>query len=202
MKTNPSLLMAYMILIFLLCSCNPALHIAKQYYTKHEKILSAIEKDYKTQYQRTPFAVAFTDNSFRYISLEIITDSIKYIDEFEVGENRFNDTMTKYAMDMHAVHNLIDKMRAVKCIWINMLDYYVEEQKNAMVFIAIKPLGMTNPFTNKKYYILTFFSKPQSFDKDGDLLARKKHRRKREVNGDVVRRINDKVCYTISDRFR
>ena len=202
MKTSPLLLLVITILLIQLCSCSPAFHIAEQYYTKHEKVLIAIEKDYKALYTHKQFAIAFTDNSFNFISVEIITDTIKYIYEFEVGESRLNDTLKKYKFDPIAVHQLIENMRLVKCIWINMLDYYVDEQKNDLVFIAIKPIGMNNPFTNKKYYILTFFSKQQYFDKDGNLLARNKHKRMREVNGDIVRRINDKVCYTISDRFR
>ena len=202
MKTNPLLMVLSAILIVQLCSCSPALYIAEKYYNQHEKVLVAIEKNYKMQYASKPFAIAFSDNSFNFISVEIITDTIKYIYEFEVGECRLNDTLKKYKLNQIAVHQLIDNMRLVKCIWINMLDYYVEEQKNELVFIAIRPIGMNNPFTNKKYYILTFFSKQQYFDKEGNLLARNKHKRRREVNGDFVRRINDKVCYTISDRFR
>jgi len=202
MKTNLLLQLVITILLIQLCSCSPALHIAEQYYTKHERVLIAIEKDYKALYTHKQFAIAFTDNTFNFISVEIITDTIKYIYEFEVEEIRLNDTLKKYKFDPVAVHQLIENMRLVKCIWINMLDYYVDVQKNDLVFIAIKPLGMNNPFTNKKYYILTFFSKQQYFDNDCKLLARNKHKRMREVNGDIVRRINDKVCYTISDRFR
>lgn len=202
MKTNSILLSLAIILMIQLSSCSPELIIAEKYYNKHEKVLTTIEKDYKLQYAYKPFAVAFTDKSFRYVSIEIMTDTLKYIYEFEVGESRLNDTLMKYELNQAAVHQLINNMRTVKCIWINMLDYYVEEHKNALVFIAIRPLEMNNPFTNKKYYILTFFNKQQYFDKEGNLLARNKHKRKREVNGDFVRRINDKVCYTISDRFR
>ena len=202
MKTKLPIPLTGLIIYLFFCSCNPAMHIAEQYYNQHEMILTTIEKEYKALYAHNAVAISFTDNSFKYISIEIITDTIKYIDEFDVTESRLNDTLIKYNLDYIAIHHLIDNMRIVKCIWINMLDYYIAEEKNTLVFIAIRPLGMNNPFTNNKYYILTFFSKQQYFDKEGTLLARNKHKRQREINGDIFRRINDKVCYTISDRFR
>ena len=202
MKTKRPILLTGLLMYLFLCSCNPALHIAKQFYNQHEMILNTIEKEYKALYDQTPVAISFTDNTFNFISVEIITDTIKYIYEFGVEESKLNDTLKKYNIDYAAIHHLIDNMRNVKCIWINMLDYYILEEKNELVFIAIRPLGMNNPFTNKKYYILTFFNKQQFFDKEGNLLARNKHKRQREINGDIFRRINDKVCYTISDRFR
>jgi len=58
------------------------------------------------------------------------------------------------------------------------------------------------PFKNAKYYILTYFQQPQYFDSEGQLLERRKLRRLRKINGDIFKRINDKVCYTVSVKFR
>ena len=62
--------------------------------------------------------------------------------------------------------------------------------------------GRIAAFVNKKYYILTYFQQPQYFDSEGRLLVGRRRRHIRKINGDVYHRINDRVCYTISDRFR
>jgi hypothetical protein len=68
--------------------------------------------------------------------------------------------------------------------------------------MSIKPVALKAPFSYSKYYILTYFSQPQYFDNEGRLLDKRKRRRLRKINGEIFRRINDKVCYTISGKFR
>jgi len=93
-------------------------------------------------------------------------------------------------------------MRYVECTWINSLDYYTEEGKQTMIYISIWPRIFNSPFVNKKYYILTYFARPQYFDSNGNLMTGRRLRRIRKINADVFKRITDKVCYTISDHFR
>jgi hypothetical protein len=78
----------------------------------------------------------------------------------------------------------------------------VDEKKNSLILMSIKPVALKAPFSYSKYYILTYFSQPQHFDKDGKLLDKRGLRRYRKINGEVFTRINDKVCYTISGKFR
>jgi len=201
-KSNYHIILNCLVLSILLFGCNPTSKLVQEYYSKHDNLLNKIEKDYKVLYEQNPLAIEFTDQSFNYISIEIITDAIKYIYEFGIKDERLKDTLLKYKINPLKVSELINNMRDLKCIWINMLDYYVEEQKNMLVFIAIRPVTMNSPFINRKYYILTYFSKLQYFDKDGNLLAKRKQKRLRQINGDLFQRINDKVCFTISERFR
>lgn len=93
-------------------------------------------------------------------------------------------------------------MAKVHCTWINNLEYYVEEKKENLIFMAIREKGFNTPFTNKKYYILTYFSQPQYYDSEGRLLDRRSRRSIRKINEDVFKRVTDKVAYTKSDRFR
>jgi len=188
--------------IMLLCSCASRKMISSNYYYENEKALTVIEQSYKTLYREKPFSVEFTDHSFNYISLEIITDSVKLIYEFEINEPRLQDTLVKYHLPAKAVTGLIIQMRSIHCIWINNLDYYTNNQKGYLVFMSIRPVAIHLPFTSEKYFILTFYSQPQYFDSEGRLLANRRLRKLRKINDETFRRINDKVCYTISGRFR
>ncbi|OIR05698.1 hypothetical protein GALL_121330 [mine drainage metagenome] len=188
--------------VAIFCSCNSVKNISTKYYDENKKELNDIEHSYKILYQQKPFSIEFTDGSFNYVSIEIITDTLKYIYEFGINETRLTDTLTKYHFNKKAVVDLITQMRSIHCTWINYLDYYVDEKKNALVFISMRPVGLSKPFTNKKYYIITYFSQPQYFNSEGKLLVKRKRQRIRKINGEIFRRINDKVCYTISGRFR
>lgn len=195
-----SLLFSCMVADF--CSCASSKKLTAGYYYENEQALSTIEQSYRALYKQRPFAVEFTDRDLSYVSLTIITDTLKYIYEFDMDEPRLRDTLSKYQLDTTRIMKLINQMKAIHCVWINNLDYYADEQKRNMVFLSMKPLLWRLPFSDKKYYILTFFSQPQYFDSEGRLLANRRQRRLRRINDDIFRRINDKVCYTISERFR
>lgn len=182
-------------------SCSPK-NISGKYYFQNEKILDKIEESYKELYQLGPFAVAFTDKQFHTVSIEIITDSLKYIYEFGEGDERMTDTLERFGMNAERVLQLINRMQSIRCTWINKFDYYVDEKKNSLIFMSIKPVALQAPFSNKKYYILTYFAQSQVFDEEGRLLDKRKQRRLRIINGEIFHRINDKVCYTISNAYR
>ena len=189
-------------MIVVLCSCASRKEFSTNYYYENEKTLTHIESLYKKLYEQKHFSVGFSDKSFDYISLEIITDSIKYIYEFELKESRFQDTMKKYGLPAAGITELVTQMRSIRCIWINNLDFYSNNQKRSLVFMSIRKLAFQLPFTSEKYYILTFYSQPQYFDSEGRLLANRRIRKLRKINDDIFRRVNDKVAYTVSDRFR
>ncbi len=185
----------------LIFSCSPK-NISTKYYYQNQKVLDKIEETYKALSPLHPFTVAFTSRDFKTVSVEIITDTLSYIYEFGVDEPRLSDTLVAYHMNAPKVIRLIQQMQAIRCAWIKNYDYYVDGKKNVLVFMSIKPVALKAPFAYAKYYILTYFALPQYFDTEGRLLDKKKLHRLRKINGDVFRRINDKVCYTISGKFR
>lgn len=202
MQNRSSYTILLLCAIMLICSCATRKAITTNYYYQNEKTLAIIEQSYKALYQQRHFSVEFTDRSFNYISLEFMTDSIKYIYEFEINEPRFQDTLVKYNLPKKGITDLIMQMRSIRCIWINNLDYYTNNQKNNLVFMSIRPVAIHLPFTYEKYFVLTFYTQKQYFDSEGGLLANRRLKKLRKINGETFQRINDKVCYTISERFR
>ena len=190
------------LLIIGMAGCTSRKVFTSNYYAENEKALTAIEASYRKIYEQTPFSIGFSDRAFEYVSIEIITDSIKYISEFPITDPRLQDTLRKYQMPVEGVLELILKMRDIQCSWINTLDYYTHTQKKNLVFLSVKPVALHLPFTPQKYYILTFFQQPQYYDSEGNLLAGRQLRKLRKINDETFRRINDKVAYTISQQFR
>lgn len=199
----PSIRLYHLFLLIILvqaASCT-SLNITN-YYRKNQSALDSIEAVYRKAYLKKPFSIEFTDRPFNRLSLELVTDTLTYIYEYTVGDPRLQDTLIRYGYDTAPINNLITDMRAMECTWIDNLDYYTEERKHSLIYISLWPRVFNSPFANKKYYILTYFQQPQYFDSDGRLLVGRRLRRIRRINADVFRRINDKVAYTISDRFR
>lgn len=185
-----------------LLSCSTPRSVSTKYYQKHETELDKIETVYKQLYKLKPFSLQFTNKNFDEVALEIMTDSIKYVYTFLINEPRLNDTLRKYGMNLKGTADLISRMKAVKCTWINNLDYNSETGMQSLVFMSIRQLSANLPFVPPKYYILAYFNKPQYYDSEGRLLTGRRLRKTSKINGDVFWRINDKVSYTVSSSFR
>ena len=185
----------------LLYSCSPR-NISTRYYYENEKVLDKIEETFKQLSREHDFAIAFTSKNFKSVSLEIFTDTLKYVYDFETNEPRLADTLTAYHLNAPKIIKLIQQMQSIRSTWIRNLDYYVDGKKNNLVFMSMKPVALKAPFSYKKYYILAYFNQPQFFDDKGRLLDRMSRRRLRKINGEEFLRINDKVCYTVSGNFR
>ncbi len=181
------------------CASN---NISSKYYYQNKNTLDSIEHSYKHLYLERPFSIAFTNRSFNTVTIQIITDTLSYIYEFTVNEQRLKDTLVAYHLDSAKIIDLITKMKAIRCTWINSYNFYVAEKKKSLVFMSIKPIAINAVFSYKKYYMLTYFQQPQYFDSTGKLLDKKRLRTLRKINGEIFQRINDKVCYTVSGKFR
>ncbi len=185
-----------------LFSCSPK-NISTNYYYQNKRVLDSIEIAFKSLSAPRPFTIGFTSKDFQTVSVEIITDTMTYVYEFSHNEPRLYDTLKRYGLNADAITRLIDQMYGIKCTWIKNQDYYVDDKKNTLVFMSIRPVALSGgPFTYKRYYVLTYFQQPQYFDSEGRLLDKRKKRRLRKINGEIFKRINDRVCYTISGKFR
>lgn len=182
-------------------SCSPR-NVSSRYYYENEKALDRIEETYKSLYPKGPFTVGFTDKDYKIVSLEIIKDTVSYIYEFNIDEPRLIDTLVAYKLNAGKITTLIKEMNSIRCTWINQADYYVDEKKQSLIYMSIKPVALQGPLSSAKYYILTYFEQPQYYDKEGNLLDKKTVRRIRKFKGDTYKRINSKVAYSVSGTFR
>lgn len=185
----------------LILSCSPG-KITSGYYYQHQQELDRIEANYKELNNRHPFTIAFTDRAYQALSLSILTDSLRYIYSFTAGERRLTDTLQAYRFDTAGVNKLIGQMQAVRCAWINKLDYYIDDKKHTLILLSVKPVAVSLPFTYKKYYTLGYFPETQYYDSSGQLLDKRKSVRLRKISGKLFSRINTRVGYTVSGNFR
>ena len=182
-------------------SCSTRI-ISNNYYQENKAAVDNIESRYEKLNAAKPFAVAFTDKKLNIISLEMLSDTLTRIYEFNVGDKRLSDTLSKYNYDTAGINSLIKKMQQTKVIWINSVDYYVNDQPQQLIYLSIKPITVRYLFSPPKYIALGYFRTAQSFDEKGRLLDNRRTKRVRKIKDQVFYRITDRICYTITDKYR
>jgi len=195
-------LFIFLIIYFLLtASCSTKI-ISNNYYQEQKENLDNIERSYEKLNPINPFSLAFTDKEFRIISLEMISDTLTRIYEFNVSEKRLADTLLKYNYDTAGIYYLLRKMQQTKVTWINNFDYYVNDQPQQLIILSIKPVTIRYIFSPPKYIALAYFRTEQFFDEKGRLLDSRRTKQLRKIKGQVFYKITDRICYTITEKYR
>lgn len=195
----------YIILLGMFCSlasCSYSKKFTNEYFAENKSTFQSIQQRYKTEYDQHPFSIEIKDKGFKTVGLEIITDSIRYIYSFPIGDRSLDDTLTKYRFNNAVVHGIIADMQKVHCTWLTNLDYYESLQKKYLVFLSIRHRRLESVFRKDKYFTLAFFNTPQPFDDRGRLLDRKDRKQLRKINGAVLFRLDSKTGYALTATFR
>jgi hypothetical protein len=187
--------------LLVLSSCSTRI-VSNNYYQQHKTTVDHIESRYEKLNAAKPFAIAFTDKKLNIISIEMISDTLTRIYEFNVNEKRLSDSLLKYSYDTSGINDLIRKMQQTKVTWVNSVDYYVNDQPQQLIYLSIKPITVRYLFSPPKYIALGYFRTPQSFDEKGQLLDGRRSRRVRKIKDQVFYKITDRICYTITEKYR
>jgi hypothetical protein len=196
----------YILIILINCSlltisCSTKI-VSTNIYQEQKENLNKIENRYEKLNPTNHFSLAYTDKKFNIISLEMISDTLTRIYEFNINESRLADTLIKYNYDTAGIYFLIRKMRESKVTWINSFDYYVNDQPQQMIILSLKPVTIRYIFSPPKYVALAYFRTAQSFDEKGRLLDSRRTKQVRKIKGQVFYKITDRICYTITEKYR
>ena len=183
-------------------SCSSSGKFTRTYYQQHEQAFVSIKSRFKDLYNDKPFSLALRNKAFSEIELEIITDSMKYIYRFDIDEPRLTDTLLQYRFNAPAMLQLARDMQAVHCTWITNLDYYENREEKYLVFLSVRHRQLKAFLRPEKYFTLAFFDRPQRFDQQDRLLDAQDQKNLRRINGVLFRKINSRVCYSLSPYFR
>ena len=188
------------IILALGSSC--ATNFTGKYYREHSVTVNSIYEQYNKLYFERPFSLEFKDKTFNYISMEIIKDTIRYIYTFRLDETNLRDTLDKYQYNPAAIVNLLQDMRSIQCTWVNKMDFYVNRQKEYMIYLSVREKKLDSWLKPEKYYTIAFFNQPQQFDERGRLKATSRSTQPMKINNAIYRRITNRICYAITENFR
>lgn len=191
-----------LISFFFVTSCSHSKKFAKNYYNENETTLLSIRDRFKVLFDKNPFSLELIDKDVTRISMEIHTDSIKYIYTFRTDEPFLIDTLRKYHFDLEGMSELIMNMQKARCTWITNLDYYEKLEKKYLLFISVRDKNLNGFLRSEKYFTLAFFDQPQPYDEKGRLLDREDLKKNRLINDGIFRRVRDNVCYALTSKYR
>src|SRR5688572_1813097 len=196
----------HLFIILIICSllsasCSTKI-VSTNIYQEQKENLNKIESRYEKLNPTNHFSLAYTDKKFNIISLEMISDTLTRIYEFNINERRLADTLIKYNYDTAGIYFLMRKMRESKVTWINSFDYYVNDQPQQLIILSLKPVTIRYIFSPPKYVALAYFRTTQFFDEKGRLLDSRRTKQVRKIKGQVFYKITDRICYTITDKYR
>lgn len=183
-------------------SCSHSKKFSNTYYQENAPLFQSVRSQYKQLYEEHPFSVGIKDKAYQHMTFEIITDTIKYIYEFDTDEPRLIDTLTKYHFDVPGIVRLLNDMQRLHVTWITNLDYYENMNKKYLVFISIRHKDLKAFMRAEKYFTVACFDEKQHFDVRGRLLDNEDSKRFHRINGALFRRITDRVFYSMSAHFR
>lgn len=201
--TLRNFILGFICLAVSLAACSYPKHFTQDFYAQNEQTLEAIKNTYSDLYKQHPFSLLFEEKSFTNISFEFIEDTIKYIHHFDLNKPQpFIDSLKAHNYKAPEVKKLVDDMRAIQCTWISTIKYYENLQPRSLVQMAVRNKALNSKLKGESYCILVFFETPQPFNEKGIFLDRSDKKRRRQINGSTLRRVNDKVGYAITKHYR
>src|SRR5436190_1359450 len=115
--------------------------------------LQLYEKLYKTQ----PFSLGFSDRSFKYVEMDVKTDTVRYAMDIAESKKTFFSVVERFRYDTVALGQLYRKMKEIKCIWLGKDNLYYMGKEETIVFLSFKSALNGNPFLDRKFYMLILF---------------------------------------------
>jgi hypothetical protein len=188
MKSIPVCLLAC--LLFASCIASRERKSGK-YYVQHEAEIQQMLSLYRQLYRHQPFTIGFSNRDFRYVGVDIITDTVRYAINNEESLELFREAITGFHYDTSALFTLYRKMYAIKCIWMGTADLFYDGREEIATFLSFRSVLLGNPFLDRKYYNLVIFD-PAFINPRTDSLIRQQG----------FTRIKDEVYFKIMGRFR
>jgi hypothetical protein len=164
---------------------------SEKYYQENKVAISELRADLEVWYRHQPFSAGFTDKSFKFYSMQIVTDSLRAIYANDTGKKELWDNIFTFHYDTARLKKMAGKMKQLKCLWIGRSNYYMDDQKVPFTFISFGSALIEKPFVENKFYILIFLDKKIA------------HREldNRVKKGKLVP-IDDLVYFTIGSNYR
>jgi hypothetical protein len=107
-----------------------------------------------------------------------------------------------YQYNTPAILKLIKEMKEIQCTWINNIEYYVNLERRNLVMMAVRNRALNKAFKGESYCTLVFFERSQLFDEKGIFIDRADKKGRRQLNGYLLRKVNDSVGYAITKVYR
>ncbi|MFT3904548.1 MAG: hypothetical protein QM727_15355 [Niabella sp.] len=202
MKKQSYHIIFYLWAMVLMTSCAYNKEYFKSFYLTNENNFSELRETYEDMYAANPFSIMFEDKKFKFISFERLTDSVKYVYQFDLSANDFADTLHKYHYKTDEMLRFVSELKHIGCTWITRLDYYEKYKPRYLEFMAVRHKKLNKLLKGERYCTYTFFDRAHPYDDKNRFLDRTDRRGLLMVNNSRIFRIKDSVGYAIVKHYR
>jgi hypothetical protein len=161
------------------------------YYKEHKTSLDSLRLLYDELYQHQAFSAGFTDKSYKFFVMEVVTDSVRYIYNTEKNQPQVVDLIKKFAFNEQKISRFGALMHQNECLWLSKASFYVQDRRETITYLSFKAAVENRPFVENKYYILLFMDHPI---KTPDI--------ERRIRDGKLEKIDELVYFMIGNGYR
>ena len=122
-------------------------------------------------YDKTPFALELHDKKLTRIGIEIHTDSIRYIYDFNTSESYLIDTLHKYQFDVDQMNGMSSAICKSK-LYLDHQPVNIMKNVKKISRFHLGERSKTKRLSKaRKIFHAGFFDQPQPYDEQGRLLG-------------------------------
>lgn len=190
MKIFRNLLIAGSLPCLLMMSCNVQEKLSRKYYLSKKTDLKQINEAYDKLYKINPFILNFTDAQFKKYSVEVSTDTVRYVYNTSIMNFSVADSLKRFGLTITDLKKLGEQMFRSKCICVAKHSFYLEEKEYPANWLYFKQ-SKSGMFKESRYHVLIFFQKGLTDSNRKTFLEKQK-----------LMQLDKDVFYTISNRFK
>ena len=190
MRSLAKILFISYVIAFVLSGCRAPEKLSQKYYHDHQSELQQINAAYNSLCNKQAFILNFTDDRYKKYSLEVSTDSIRYVYNTSVMKFSVADSIAGFGLDGKEIKKLGQKMIDSKCICVARHSFYFNDHEFTANWLFFKQVH-SGMFKESRYHVLIFFNEPLTAD------VRKEFIERRELV-----QLENNVFYTVSNRFK
>lgn len=169
-------------------SCSPE-RKSGSYYQENKKEISELKNDYDALYRQQAFSAGFTDKTFKYYVMQIITDTLRAIYNSEKRKDELWQNVLRFNYDTVALKKMAAIMKRIKCLWVGKTDRYFGEKREVFTYISFQ--SADRAFRENKYYVLILPDRKVDYPEMQEQIRK----------GKIVQ-IDSLVYFTTTNRYR
>jgi hypothetical protein len=185
----------HLMIVLLMWGCSSCFVKRQQksasFYIENKAPIDKLIKDFNALYDKQPFALGFSDKRFKHYTIQMYTDTVRYIYNTQQDRTMVFSEMIASPISESELSIIAKQIKELKCLWIDKSIMYIDGVKTPSTHLSFKSVLFNRPFDENKYYNLVFL--------ETYIPKRTTTRRLRKYGYSEV---SKNVYFTISNRFR
>jgi hypothetical protein len=161
------------------------------FYQQNASSIDSLVNQFEEIYAQRPCSIGFTDLSFRHFSMEVYSDSVRYIYNTSLSNGMALHKAVGFQYDSAQLVNLALRLYLLKGLWIGKTSFYKNGEKEVVTFLSFRQVKKGKLFAPEQYVIVLFRGK------DPDLFTQSNR-----VKSGTLKQIGSHVFMTIGSGFR